>query len=1033
MVLLAALITAGCGAFAPTASGENSNSRALTVSGTLPIGIANQTYNTVLTVRGGTPPYRFAIKSGSLPEGMTLHPATGSISGRPDMAGMYSFEVIVSDASLRDEGVGKFVMRVGNGHSVKVSVSPASVTMGVQQKQQFTAAVSGSANTAVTWSATAGSIDATGLYTAPASPQANIVVTAVSQANPQRTAAAVVTVSQAQTQPPTIATASPPQGQVGTFYRATFTATGGTQPYTWSISAGQPPSGITLSSDGALSGMPGVAGTSSFTVSVKDSTGLSAQRNFSVNIVSRVVNVSVYPASATMVAKQTQQFTATVSGTANTAVTWSASAGSINAQGLYTAPSVIAQMNVTITATGMADPAIQAHALVTLENNTVQPSQPPTIVDTGLPQGQVGSSYSKTLTASGGTQPYSWSISAGAPPAGITLTSDGQLAGLPGTAARAGFTVSVKDAAGLSAQRDFSLVIVSGGNGAQTTCGPPTDPNYSCFNTSTAAVALPNPIPSWGPNPCDNTSPYTLQNCGNLTGAGTIQTPSDFSQPIARLTDSTTVNAGITWGTADNGDLNLFASDDSWIIIRSSGGTRYLMTFNPSTMAGRLSGITYNNSTVIADHTSNSTVYLHSDGTGSTSTQIFQDTLPVPLSSCAPSCTQPVGANHVMLYDFLNSGCLTNSYAGDPVWSATSWTGVFTDTLDDTGFTIAFADTAGSGQKGSYVAHWKKSYGAAGGCDLWNTVTGAILVHDGTHLTSSNTDLFYNHEAYSSMSGAYAVVSTSGPSFMINGTYVAGVYFWQIGTNSVVHCGAGTAYCDGHIANGYTEGIAGGHMSVHSFANPNINNPAPVLIPNSTTVCADNHQSWNHDNSTDSFPVMDKFQKVGSVNNLLGGATPPCAYYDEIIMVRTDGSGVARAAHTFNSGWHWNFETQNAMAVESSSGKFAIWPSDGWGQFGSTGGSRSCHIGGPDWVSNDSTDFTAGSGFGSYIMPQSGNSGHYIFQAQSCSGTCATGSGAQPTWNQTPGATIADNTITWVNTGTVYDCRSDLLVVNLTR
>lgn len=285
LVLLAALLTAGCGTSAQAGGGGNSHS--LTLSGKLPAGITNQSYNAVLTVSGGNSPYHFGIKSGSLPQGLTLNPASGSISGTPVSAGSYSFEVIVNDAPLPDEGVQTFVMTVGGGNTVKVSVSPASVTMGAEQKQQFTATVSGTANTAVTWSASAGSIDAQGLYTAPpVNPQMNVIVTATSKADPATRAYAFVTVEKNRNQPPSIANSSLPQGQLGSSYSETFTASGGTQPYSWSVSAGAPPAGITLTTNGLLAGLPGSAGTSSFTVSVKDAAGLSAQRDFSVDILS---------------------------------------------------------------------------------------------------------------------------------------------------------------------------------------------------------------------------------------------------------------------------------------------------------------------------------------------------------------------------------------------------------------------------------------------------------------------------------------------------------------------------------------------------------------------------------------------------------------------------------------------------------------------------------------------------------------------------------------------------------------------------
>src|SRR5208282_3076771 len=72
------------------------------------------------------------------------------------------------------------------------------------------------------------------------------------------------------------------------------------------------------------------------------------------------VAVSVTPATATLYGGQTQQFTATVTNTSNTAVTWTispAGTGTINSSGLYTAPATIStQQTVTVTATSQASP-----------------------------------------------------------------------------------------------------------------------------------------------------------------------------------------------------------------------------------------------------------------------------------------------------------------------------------------------------------------------------------------------------------------------------------------------------------------------------------------------------------------------------------------------------------------------------------------------------------------------------------------------------------------------------------------------------
>ncbi|GFO56943.1 hypothetical protein GMSM_39500 [Geomonas sp. Red276] len=61
-----------------------------------------------------------------------------------------------------------------------------------------------------------------------------------------------------------------------------------------------------------------------------------------------------------------------------------------------------------------------------------------------LPAGTVGTAYSQTLTATGGTSPYSWSIPTGTLPAGLNLSS-GVISGTPTTAGTSTFTVQVTD------------------------------------------------------------------------------------------------------------------------------------------------------------------------------------------------------------------------------------------------------------------------------------------------------------------------------------------------------------------------------------------------------------------------------------------------------------------------------------------------------------------------------------------------------------------------------------------------------------
>ena len=79
------------------------------------------------------------------------------------------------------------------------------------------------------------------------------------------------------------------------------------------------------------------------------------------------VSVTVSPTSATIASGGTQQFTATVSNSTNTTVTWSATAGTISASGLFTAPTVTTDTTVTVKATSAADTSKSASATITVK------------------------------------------------------------------------------------------------------------------------------------------------------------------------------------------------------------------------------------------------------------------------------------------------------------------------------------------------------------------------------------------------------------------------------------------------------------------------------------------------------------------------------------------------------------------------------------------------------------------------------------------------------------------------------------------
>ena len=279
-------------------------------------------------------------------------------------------------------GGGSFAPAQNTSQAVSVSLSPNSAALNVGATQQFSATVTGAANTAVTWavngvgggSSTMGTVSVAGLYQAPnAVPSENITVTATSVADSSASASSSIKITSR-----TSVSISPGQATLATGATQQFTATVTGASYSgvsWSVNgvaAGNSSVG-TVSSTG-LYAAPGAVPSVNIAVTATSVADSSASASSSVKITSPT-SVSINPAQATLEAGATQQFTATVTGASNTAVGWSvngvaggnSSVGTVSSTGLYTAPAAVPSPNpVTVTATSVAAPSQSASATVTI-------------------------------------------------------------------------------------------------------------------------------------------------------------------------------------------------------------------------------------------------------------------------------------------------------------------------------------------------------------------------------------------------------------------------------------------------------------------------------------------------------------------------------------------------------------------------------------------------------------------------------------------------------------------------------------------
>jgi hypothetical protein len=164
----------------------------------------------------------------------------------------------------------------------------------------------------------------------------------------------------------------------------------------------------------------------------------------------------VTPSSPTIQTGATQQFTATGtysdSSTQNITnqVTWTSSNTSV----------------ATINAAGLATGVAAGSTTISAAQGTVTGSQPLniqtaalSITTTTLTGGTVSVAYSATLAATGGAPPYTWSLTTGSLPAGLTLNANGSITGTPTTAGTSNFTVQVSDSAPTAATASKSLAI----------------------------------------------------------------------------------------------------------------------------------------------------------------------------------------------------------------------------------------------------------------------------------------------------------------------------------------------------------------------------------------------------------------------------------------------------------------------------------------------------------------------------------------------------------------------------------------------
>ena len=536
----------------------------ITTTSPLPAATVGTPYTTQLARAGGVAPFAWSLTLGALPAGLSLNNTTGVVSGTPTNPQTTTPTFQVSD-SLAATASKQFSLTVT---CPALSIATTALPAGTQnQLYSFQMQPTGGFG-ALAWSATglpAGlTISSSGLIsgTPTASGSFTVATTVTDSCPTQQSSTQTYTLSiAASTGALTITTANPlPSGTEGQAYSTQMAAQGGVPPYTWARTAGSLPAGLTINTAGLVSGTPTSAGTQTPTLQVTDSASTSTSGNFGITIACpalTITTLTTLPPATQSVAYSFQM--ASTGGIAP--VTWGASGLPTgltisNAGAISGTPSTNGTFTVTITATDSCVPTPQAvPGTFTLQvnNNLAITTTSP------LPAGVLNLAYSTTLSAAGGTSPYTWAVTAGSLPTGLSLSSGGVLSGTPTVAQTTTPTIKVTDSAAANISAVFSITI-NAQSGADnryctssgtwlgaTTDGPASLPTH-CMYTPLSAT------PSNGTVRGPDSTATTLQNDINAAACG----------------DTILVTAG----SVIQGPIVLKpkgCSNSQWITIKSTG------------------------------------------------------------------------------------------------------------------------------------------------------------------------------------------------------------------------------------------------------------------------------------------------------------------------------------------------------------------------------------------------------------------------------------------------------------------------------
>lgn len=793
-----------------------------------------------------------------------------------------------------------------------------------------------------------------------------------------------------------ISTPSLPQGQLQSQYEAALSASGGKEPYTWTVLSGTLPSGLSLtSSTGTISGTPTQSGTSTFTVGVEDAASpiatARAPMTISVGAAKSALEVSTGNLPSGTVR---DSYSASLSASGGTSpYKWSIASGSLPAGlalgsggGISGTPTTAGQESFTVEVTDSSSPAATAKA--TLAINVVNTAAALEILTSSLPSGMVRASYGASLSASGGTTPYKWSVSSGELPAGLSLSTSGTISGMPTVATQDSFTVQVSDssspAQAVKATMKISIAASQTVSALEiSNVAPPSGIVQISYVANLSVTGGTAPY-AWSLVSGQLPAGLTINSSGEITGTPTSAGQSGF---VAEVTDSSvppqsaTQSFAITIAAQSQSGSGPYTSrtDHDFIPLPVP-----LPSVGGATGAGKcISQPGYNNLVCRAtdidtlgvgnpdvfdqefsnccggwadsnDWNTNSTMFfVTTNGAGLVVMNFNPTTHATSAMYGQPLISFGGGwwsySNPQLAYALENGTkdpvivSMTISSQTTPpqpvviadlskvpncipaLAGTTQWEELAVS-RDEQSFAVA----AGTGSQGSAI--YVIVYNRSNGCRWFNTQTGQIGGNWGPAGAAVTSDRYTVHSVRISEDGQTVIVTpTEG-----TGTGSAYRHFWNLAGLTVTQ---GTSNAsNGHFVAGYSGYVNNANytatdawckygMAYRTFAN--LLNPIYVLPTLSSCgdveLQGDDHTSWNNDDTSDKQPFFTTTVTIPA------GTPITTAWQNEGLGFSMTSPGtVWRFLSTYNTGTSQFFTCEEGIGTVSQDGKWFAFTSD-WG------------------------------------------------------------------------------------------------------